>query len=118
MKTCKQLTIIFGIAVAIIGFISTTVKADGLAKENKVVKVEETKTTMKVYDAEMQETENLLIENYLQIVGYENADTSITIVNEAGLTVYKGAKEEAKDLLNNSEFLFSFGEKEHYIILK
>jgi len=38
---------------------------------------------MKAYDAEMQETENLLIENYLQIVGYENVDTSITIVNEA-----------------------------------
>ena len=116
MKTVKTLTIIFGIAVGIIGFISTTVKADGLATVKKEAKVEEAKVTMKIYDAKMQETENLLIENYLQMVEYENAEASITIVNDAGATVYEGTKEEATVLLKDSNYLFSFGEKEHYLI--
>ena len=113
MKTAKTLTIIFGIAVGIIGFISTSVKADGMAKETKV---EEAKTTMIIYDAKMQETEKLLIENYLQFVEYENIETYITIVNEAGSTIYEGSKAEATDLLKRSDYLFSFGEKEHYLI--
>ncbi|MFW5760531.1 MAG: hypothetical protein ACOCXH_06095 [Cyclobacteriaceae bacterium] len=113
MKTLKTFTIIFGIAIGIIGFISTTVKAEG---KEKATKAEKAKVTIKVYDAEMQETENLLIEDYLQMVDYENIDPFITIVNEAGSTVYKGAKEDAADLLKNSDYLFSFGEEEHYLI--
>jgi outer membrane lipoprotein-sorting protein len=116
MKMLKTLTIIFGIVIGIVGFISTTVKADGKSKLNKTAKAEKAKVTMKVYDAEMQETEHLLIENYLQMVEYENVDTSIIIVNEAGLTIYKGTKEDATDLLKKSDYLFSFGEAEHYLI--
>jgi hypothetical protein len=118
MKTVKTLTIIFGLVVGMIGFVSTTVKADDLAKANKITKVKEAKVAMKIYDAKMQETENLLIENYLQMVDYESKETLVTIVNEAGSTVYSGTKEDAEDLLKISDYLFSFGEKEHYLITK
>ena len=116
MKTVKTLTIIFGIVVGMIGFISTTVKADDLAKANKITKVKEAKVAMKIYDAKMQETENLLIENYLQMVDYENTETTVVLVNEVGAKVYEGKKSDAADLLKISDYLFSFGEEEHYLI--
>jgi hypothetical protein len=38
------------------------------------------------------------------MVEYENVETSIAIVNEAGSTVYKGTKEDAADLLKTSDY--------------
>lgn len=118
MKTAKALTIIFGIAIGIIGLISTTVKADGKKEAIKANQAKITQIETNVYDAQLQETEKMLIEDYLQLVEYENADTSVTIVNETGATVFEGNKEEAAGLLNKSDYLFSFGEQEHYIITR
>lgn len=118
MKTLKALTIIFGIAVGIVSLLTTQVQAEnakekGSSKNAKMVKFENA-----VYDAKMQETEDTLIEDYLQLVSFEKAETKVAIVDQDGKTIFEGEKIKANDLLKNSEYLFSFGEQEHYLIIE
>jgi len=118
MKTLRTLTIIFGIVVGIVGLFTTQLKAEELKEKNSLKKAEMAKFEMVVYDAKMQETEQALIEDYLQLVSFENAETTVAIVNQQGETIFSGDKSEANDLLKNSEFLFSFGEQAHYLVIE
>ncbi|MFW5762260.1 MAG: hypothetical protein ACOCXH_14900 [Cyclobacteriaceae bacterium] len=118
MKTVKTLTIIFGIVIGIIGLFTSSLHAEDLKENMKAEKAELVKLQTAIYDAKMQETENILIEDYLQMVSFEHDNATVAIVNHEGKTIFAGEKVNAGDLLKNSEFLFSFGDQEHYMIIE
>jgi len=116
MKTFKSLVLFTGIVVGIVTLFTFQVHAE----KNSLTRVE--KKQIKIEKASMltqlQETEDLLLQEYLQQVCFENEEATVAIYNKKGACVYEGEEASGKDLLKNCSYLFSFGAQDIYIIIE
>lgn len=116
MKTFKSLVLFTGIIIGIITLFTFQVHAEknSLTRaEKKQIKIE--KASMLI---QLQETEDILLQEYLQGVKYEKQTNTVAIYNQSGACVYEGEETKAKDLINNSSYLFSFGQQDNFIIIE
>lgn len=97
-------------------FVTQSVFADN----KKETKENETASEKEIFQARLQETEDVLLQEYIDSMGNSeikySSEDSIVIYTSEGACVYRGEKSSARDLLNKSAYIFKYDNEEHYVI--